>query len=217
MRAGARRPGSVLRRDLDAVPIRIEHHTFVVPVAGAPRSVQDGETVRLEPLGQRVNPLFGAEREGDMGQPHPLGTRLDGHRGETGRPHDLDARPLREAEETGFEPLLRVHVGRTGHRAEVGGVEVLAPFDVICPQGNVFYAHDVSPHRSDWSLPGHALRRVIEEGLLRNALALPALVRKLELLAGLGVGILFDSRDEALQCLRGWHGHTMIGSGYSAA
>ena len=46
--------------DFDAIAVRIEHHALIVAVAGAPRTVQNRESVVPQPLGQPIDELFKA-------------------------------------------------------------------------------------------------------------------------------------------------------------
>jgi len=93
-----------LRCDLKAVPVRVKRDAFVVPIAGSAWSIQDRESVVLEPLRECVDELLGANGDGNMREPHTLCAWFYGHWRKRCCLHHLDAHAIREAEKTGFEP-----------------------------------------------------------------------------------------------------------------
>jgi hypothetical protein len=130
-----------LRCDFDAIPIRIEHDALVVAVAGPARSIQDGKAIAFEPLRERVDKLLGANRDCDVCKPHALCARFYGYRRKCCCLHRLDARAIGEAKEAGFKPFGCVHVSRARNSTEVRDIELLTPFEIGGPKGDVFDAH----------------------------------------------------------------------------
>ena len=118
------------RCDFKAVPVRVKRHAFVVPIAGSARSIQDRESVVLEPLRECVDELLGANRDGNVRKPHTLRAWFYGHWRKRCCLHHLDARAIREAEKARFEPLGWVDVSGACDGAKVGPIELLAPFEI---------------------------------------------------------------------------------------
>jgi len=145
--ASAERQLRPLRRNLDPIPIRIQHDAFVVSIARAARTVDDREAIRFQASGQRIDRCFGADADREVRESHALRARLEHDRIERRRLHDFQSRTALEAEEYGFEALRRIDIACARARAEIAAVEIGAAIEIARPQCNVLDAHRLSRQR----------------------------------------------------------------------
>src|SRR5580704_8233608 len=135
----------VSSRNFDAITLRIEGDALVVAIPGAARTIQYRKAVIAQLAGQCIDGFHRAHGDREMGEPHTLRARFDGHRRQQGGVHELDTRAAREAEEAGGKSLRRIHVLGARGRTEIARVEALAALEISGPERNVIYPHAVSP------------------------------------------------------------------------
>src|SRR3569833_2768409 len=132
------------RTDLHAVAVGIQSHALVVAITRPARIADDRMAVVTELLDQLVHVIFGADRQRQVCQSHPLRAGTMFHGLQRSRLHDLQPRTTVETDEPRFETVGRVDIAIARVPCEVRAIERYESVDIPCPQSNVIDTDHVS-------------------------------------------------------------------------